>query len=257
MQPGTPILFNGTSLQTDKIFTGAIKGMTTKIANLFVLSHANQSKIPNTEYPNKVFTVSGQIVGSNIVETDSLIDSFYDLLRAQNAILDIGWAGGFRRYTATAMMPDIERPGGLTFANFTVTFICTQPFGQDVTPTTVLSATGRTNAGYSDAYTFLGTAPFQLPITTVTFTALTGATAKSVVVGNNNTSQAITVTRTWNVGDILQINSITSTVTVNGVQVDFTGAFPTFQPGLQSLGYADSFTTRTFNITTTYNVMYI
>lgn len=174
----------------------------------------------------------------------------------QNASLDIDYNGGIRRYIATATNIDVDRPDNLVSAAFTVTFTCTQAFGQDVNQTTIMNASGRTLGVYNDSYTFLGTAPYQSPVFTIGYTAVSTGT-QSVVVGNNNNGQQITVTRVWTAGDVLVIDSTTSNVTVNSLPASFTGAFPLFSPGNGSVGYIDSFTTRTFNIAGSLNVRYL
>lgn len=256
---GTAISFGGVSLQTANILTQDIEhaGASAKRAQTYSLSHANASRIPFVEYPNKPITISGTIIGSSISDCDSQIDTFNAALLTQNGNLDIGYISGTRRYIATATNINVSRPNGLAYANFSVTFTCTQAFGQDVTATTAVSATGRTSNTYSDSYTFLGTGPFQLPVFTVTFTANAGSGNQSVSVGNASTGQVIMVTRVWSSTDVLIIDCNQNTVTVNGIATDFSGAFPMFPPGAQTLYYLDTFTSRTFNYNVAYNVLYL
>jgi phage-related protein len=257
------ISFAGNSLQTFDgsrgIITQGIEhaGKNAKKAQSYALSHASASAIPFVEYPSKPITVSGTIVGTTIADCDTLIDTFNGYLVAQGANLDIDYGGGTRRYVATATNIDVQRPGYLSWANFTITFTCTQAFGQDTSQTTILNVTGRTSASYSDSYTFGGTAPYQLPIFTITYTAVSGATSKSVIIGNSGNGQEITVLRTWATSDVLVIDCSKSNVTVNGVAVDFTGAFPLFAPGAQTISYSDNFTSRTLDINIVYSVLYV
>lgn len=120
--------------------------------------------------------------------------------------------------------------------------------------TSALSVSGRTLATYSDNYTFLGSAPIQYPIYTYTLTAVTGGTAKTVLLGNANTGQQISITRTWANSDVLTVDTTPNAISVkvNGVSVPFTGALPVFAPGAQTLDYSDNFTTRTFTISVVY-----
>lgn len=255
----TNLSFAGNSLQSANILTDKIDhfSIPQKIVNIYALSHANRSSIAYTGYPSKKIVVTGTIIDSSIAALDSRLDTFRAYFLNQDQNLDIDYNGSTRRYIATVNTLSIDRPGGLLYATFSIEFVCTQPFGQDTAATTALTATGRTSSSYSDAYTFLGTAPYQLPVVTVTFTALTGGTAKSVAIGNAGTGETITVTRTWTASDVLVVDCLNQTVTVNGIAVDFTGAFPRFAPGSQSISYADTLTTRTFNITATYNVLYL
>jgi len=259
MNPGQAVSFSGNSLQTANILTDKIdhNGFPEKDAKLYALAHANQSNTPFVNYPTKTIPVTGTIFGSSIADLDSRIDAFKSYLAGTEQNLDIAWNGSTRRYIATANKLAIDRPYGLTYGKFSLEFDCKYPFGNDTATTTALTASGRTSAVYNDSYTFLGTGIVQQPITTVTLTAVTGGTNQYISWGNGNTGQAITVSRTWSNGDVLVIDSTQSTVTVNGLPVNFSGAFSQFAVGAGTLQYYDGFATRTFSITTIYTARYL
>lgn len=262
------IVFGGNQLQTFDGNHGIIvqeiehAGKNARSAQMYQMSHGNQSAIPYVEYPNRKITVSGQIVGQTIADCDSIIDTFQSYLLAQNANLDIDYNSGTRRYSkVTVSESDISRPGNLRSANFTITFMALKPFGTDTTPTTLLTAAARTSGSYSDVLTIAGTAPFQTPLITITFGTIgSSPVAGTVTLGNDATGQAITISRIFTTGDVLVIDCSLGTitpVTVNGVPCDFTGAFPDFAPGAGTLDYSDSFASRSFGIAVTYNKNYI
>lgn len=248
------ITFGGNSLQTSQILTAEVDNVDIpqKDAQMYALAHANGSKIPFVEYPSRIVRISGKLIGTSITNLEALIDTFKGYLVAQDQNLDFDWNGSTRRFIATVNSTAISRPGGLTYANFSVEFICTNPFGQNTATTSALSAAGRTLGTYNDAHTFLGNAPYQLPIFTYTLTAVTGGTTKTVTIGNGGNGQAISITRTWTAGEVLVIDCVAKTVTINGLAVAFSGAFPEFPPGAQTLQYSDEFTTRTFTISAVY-----
>ena len=256
---GTAISYNSNSLQTDNIITSDIshESSPTIDAKPMALSHTSQSRIPYVSYPSKEITISGKVTGSSVADLDSKLDTFRGYLVGKDKNLDIAYAGSTRRYIATPTAVRIDRPGGLSFANFQVTFLCSQPFGQATSDNTVLSATGRTSSSYNDSYSFPGSAPEQRPKWTITLTALTGGTDKYIAVGNNATGEQIKITRTWATNDVVEIDSANKTVKVNGTEVDFEGAFPLFGNGSQTLTYLDNLTTRTFNITVVNTPLYL
>lgn len=258
INPGTTITFGGQSLQTENILTDDIDhhGLPTIDAKQYPLAHANISKIPFIAYPNKIIPITGTIRGTSIVDCDAQIDNFKSLLVGNELPLVIGYNGSTRTYIATVTKCSAPRPNGLTYAKFSIEFTCDVPFGQDPASTTILSAAGRTGAAYNDSVIFGGTAP-QVPIATIDFTAITSTGAQTVLWGNADNGQSISINRTWSTGDVVVIDCTQSTVTVNGVQTNFTGAFPEFQPGSQLLGYSDGLTTRTFNISVTYVGAYL
>jgi hypothetical protein len=259
MNPGTAIAYNGNSLQTSSIFIGSIdaESIPTKNVKAYALAHGNGSRIPYISYPSKTITVTGTIYGNSISALDAALDTFRSYFNGQDQNLDIGYASGTRRYIATVNTLSITRPGGLNFAKFSLEFLCTQPFGQNVSASTILNVSARTGASYTDLFTFTGTAPYQRPIFTLTYTAVTATGVQPLMIGNNNTGQQITISRVPAASDIIVIDTTQKTVIVNGVLFDFSGAFPEFPPGPGSIGYSDGFTSRTFNYNVTYNPMYL
>ena len=254
----TSVSFASNSLQTANIIVSDVDhyGVPTKDVKIYPLAHANRSKIPYSSFPTKTIPVSGTIVGTSPADLDNQIDIFKSYLNGTEQNLDIGYNGSTRRYIATLNSCSIERPNGLVKAKFKIEFICSSPYGMNTTTTTALSAAGRTLNTYSDSYTFIGTAPYLAPIATITYSAITGTTG-SVSWGNGGTGQQITVTRTWATTDILVIDCGAKSVKVNGVDVNFTGAFPEFPPVVSSaMQYNDSFTTRTFGISVVYTPAY-
>lgn len=257
--PGTTISFAGNSLQTTNILTADIahEQWPVRDVKMYAIAHANMSKIPYTSFPSKSVVVRGKVIDTTIAALDSRLDTFRSYFLSQDQNLDIGYGGSTRRYIATANTVAIDRPGGLSYANFSIEFYVTEPFGRETSTTSALTAAGRTLASYSDPYTFLGTAPIQQPIVTVTLTAVSGATNKTITIGNAGSGQQITITRTWTAADILIVDSTLKKVTVNGTEVDFSGAFPEFAPGSQTITYNDDFTSRTFTYGITYYKRYI
>jgi hypothetical protein len=247
------ITFNGFNLQSEIIVTQDIdfESPAEKELNAYPQANSNDITITGDDRPSKTIKIKGQITADNPAALDPILDQFRGYFRGKDKNLDIGYAGSVRRYIATENGSDIKRPGGLQMATFTIEFLC-KPFGQDITPQTPVSATGRTAAAYTDNVTLIGSADYQLPIATSTITALTATGNQTVSFGNNNTGQQLSVTRTFAVNDVIVFDCVAKEVRVNGVAVDFAGAFVELEPGLQALGYSDTFTARTYN----YNVQY-
>lgn len=260
------ISFDSNSLQTFNqstrvgIVTNSIDfaNIPNKVLNLYQLAHANQSVIPFINYPSKQVTIAGAIVGSTQADLDSRLDTFRAYFNGVEKNLDINFSGATRRFTATVNTINITRSVNGLYATFSIEFICTIPFGYDTGSTTALNGTGRTSSVYTDNYTFLGTAPVQLPVATITLTAVSSTGSQQLFWGNNGNGQGITITRSnWTTGDVVIIDCVNRTVKVNGVSVDFTGAFPEFPPGSQAISYSDTFTSRTMTENVVYNKRYL
>jgi len=255
----TNVTFDGNDLQTDSILTAEIDhaSIPVKDAKLYSLAHANRSAIPYVSYPSRSIKLSGKIIGTSIADLDSKLDTFRAYFRGTDKNLDIDYNGSTRRYIATLNGLSIDRPGGLAFANYSAEFLCTEPFGRNTSATTALSASNRTSNSYTDTHTFLGTAPYQLPVITITIDSVTGGTGY-LNFGNSANGQSITITdQTFAAADVIEIDCENKTVKKNGVEIDFIGAFPEFEPGSQDFSYSDGFTTRQFDITVTYYPMWL
>lgn len=261
---GTGISFDSNSLQTSTIATTTIDhgSIATKVAPLYALAHANASTIPFVSYPSKTINIAGTISAASITALDTALDTFRAYFQNKDKNLDIDYAGVTRRYIAMANAVTIDRPGGLNWAKFAIEFICTNPFGMATSSTNLSSgfspsATARTSSNYNDTVTFSGTAPYQLPVVTITLTATPGTPTGYIQWGNGGNGQVITVQRTWANADVLVIDCAQKTVTVNGSPAAFSGGFPEFPPGVQTLQYIDSLGTRTFTISVVYTIGYL
>lgn len=247
----TAISFAGNSMQNPpNIITSEmpdIENIPTKDAKLYALAHASKSVIPFTSYPNKMITVNGYLTASGNVALDGLLDTFRGYFTGTDQDLDIAYYNSTRRYTATVNALSIDRPGGLSRADFTVQFMTTDPFGRDTFSGMLLTALGRTLNTYSDTIAVGGNAPWQWPKILLNYTSVSGGVS-AVTIGNAATGQQIAIQRQWSKGDNLLIDVKDKTVTVNNTPVTFSGAFPEFQPGSNLMTYADNLGTRSFGI---------
>jgi hypothetical protein len=247
--------FNGNSLQTSNIITGEIdKDSSPDITmNILALAKAPRSSVTSALKQQKTITLSGSIISltNSIIDCTNQINTFKGYLVGTEKILTVSDGSGDINYICTVNKNTVTRPNYLGYAKFTTTFLCSQPYGYATASSTLLNGTSRTSASYSDAITVGGNSEWQTPIITITLTAVAGGTGGHITISNSLTGQACTVTRNWAAGDVMIIDtsSITTPVTVNGTQVVFTGALPTFNPsnylGGQTITYNDNFTSRT------------
>jgi len=228
-------------------------GGPTKNQKIFPMANADRSSVsgdPNR--PDKVIVVTGQLKASSIALLDALIDTFKGYFIDGEQNLDLDYNGGTRRYIAVAGEPDIQRDKGMTVADFTIIFTCTQPYGQNTTSTSALSQNGRTSHSYTDNHTFVGNAHLQLPVVTIVINSVTDGDGL-LSFKNNTTGQGITVIgQTFEAADTLVIDCKNRSVKLNGVEVDYLGAFPGFPKGSQPMKYEDSFTAVNFDIDVDY-----
>jgi hypothetical protein len=255
----TNVSFNGNDLQTASILTAEIahEGIPTKDAQAYALAHANKSALPFINYPSKTITLRGKLVGTSITNLDGLIDTFNAYFNTKDGNLDIDYNSGTRRYICTLDSMELDRPGGLAFANFTLVFICTQPFGQATSATTANTESNQTGATDTFTHTYVGSAPYQLPVITITYDSVTAGGSYVSVTNNANGQGIMVIDHTFIAADVLEIDCKNRTVKINGTEVDFLGSFPELPPGSQQLNYADGFSARQFDITITYYPLYL
>lgn len=255
----TNLTFDSNDLQTDNILTASIEheSIPSKDARLYPFAHANRSALPFVNYPTKTIRIRGKIIGSTIADLDSRLDTFRSYFNNKEANLDIDYNGGTRRYIATAIDVNVDRPGGLKFAEFDIVFACSLPFGQNTSATTAWNDAGVTTATDSQAHSFLGSAPYQLPIVTITINSVTDG-ANFISFTNDANDQGITIVgQTFVADDEIVIDCLERTVKLNGEEIDYSGSFPEFPPGSQTMNYADGFTARNVDIEVTYNALFL
>lgn len=223
------------------------------LMSLLALADADGSSIPAINYPSKPVALAGVIKGSSQADLDSRIDTFKGYFRGKDKNLDITYGSGTRRYIATAGVPKIQRRPRSYIALFQIPLTCTNPFGLDTSATALFAThTGSTVATFTETPTVDGNAPYQLPIFTITLTALTGA-GDYVQISNDNNNQEIMLYGLGLAnGDVIVIDCVERTVTVNGDEVDYYGTFLELEPGANSITYTDGFTTRTVTVAASY-----
>ncbi len=259
------ITFNSNDLQTYSIATklGILTNLIEhtdipdKQASLYALADTDGSAIPSINYPSRKISIAGIIAGSTQDNLDSRIDSFKAYFLGKDLNLDIDYNGSTRRYIATPNTVSVKRQQKALWAEFGIEFICTNPFGLDNSSTSLISDLNKSGATYTYTPTVGGTAPFQLPIFTITIDALTGAGDYLQISNDNNAQQILLYGLGLIAGDVVVIDSVERTVTVNGDEVDYYGTFLELPPGASSITYTDGFTTRQVDIVASYIKRYL
>lgn len=253
--------FNSNDLQTFDavskvgILTNSIEhtNLPDKIAQLFAKADADGSTIPAINYPSKKITIGGSIHGSTQADLDDRIDTFKGYFNGKNKNLDIAYSSSTRRYVATANSISIQRQQKALFASFTVELICTNPFGLDTTASDLWTAkTGFTSATFTETPTVGGNAPYQLPVITITVNSLTGAGDYVQISNDNNGQELLIYGQGIIAGDVIVIDCVERSVTINDIEVDPYGTFLELEPGANSITYTDGFTTRNVDVEAEY-----
>ena len=258
----TPVAFQSSSLQTGNITVENVEhfSIPNKNANTYALAHGNRSVLPFINYPSRQIVVKGHIKGSSVADLDTRLDNLKALLNnTKNGNLDVGHAGGTRRYIATLTGFDPDRDRGLAVADWTAIFTCINPFGLTITPVAGISDATNTAATDNWTHTFQGNAEIQLPVFTLTYTTITGGSTGHIKLTNNANGQGIIIVgQPFVNGDIIKIDSALRGVFRNGVEIDYLGSFPEVAPGIPvQFNYEDGFSARSYAIDMSYNPLWL
>ncbi len=241
--------FNLSTLDGISVYNHDFISMPKRVLNYSKLARADRSVLTSAEYSEKTVTIQGIACTDTKSNTELAFETLKGILQIPDGTLRVEQAGSQVEYIGT--LNGISKQYFGNKLKFTLSFLCTNPIGNDRLVSTLLSVTN-TLATQTWPLTVLGSFKAR-PNIKITFNSLTGGTNKTVSVLNADSGQGIAVTRTFAASDILDINVRDNSVTFNGSEIDYDGVFPTFFPGQRSFQYIDDLTTRNVSIELTYN----
>lgn len=251
-----PFTFDGTDLSTIagvQVYNYEVNKLPIRDIKINKLARRNKSIITSAEYVQKDLNLFLEVCGGGRSDTEDLLGTLKSYLNTENAIVTVPQGGRDVNYTAT--MNEFNYGWDGTTALLEVVFIASDPIGVSNTIDTLFAGT-ITSASDSLSATVTGTFSTR-PTITLTVDSVTGGTGGSMSVGNSDTQQAVTIMADFVAGDVIVIDVDSTSITINGSLTDFTGIFPDFDPGLQSLSYVDDFTTRSVSVTSDYYPRYL
>jgi len=237
-------------------------GQSVRTLNIFALARQSARKLVSAFHQKNTLKIGVYITAASRDALEQAMDSLYQNIVSGEGTLLIPRSGFARQYTATFSgwtinntMSNVDSPTS-NYVDLTLSFECSDSYGYDQFFTTILHLYGLTSSPNTWNYTQGGSVETQVPIISIYYTGGSVGSG-TVVIGNLNNGQSVSITRNWSVGDTLVVNAQNNTIQVNGVDVLFTGAIPTFGLGLQTITYNDTFTSRTYQLyATVYNRYY-
>ncbi len=225
--------FDGYSLQSTDIISSVIRDSSTPARELvtYRAPRYDGGGLIGNYFRERKIVVQGVIKAATAAELETALDTMKRRLTLAEGNLDRKISGNIRRITATLSNPDqlfARREGyHITVCPFDAEFLALEPMWHDINYTS-LTTTGITNLVHNDTAENEGTYKAQA-VLIVIFDAATSVTAFKFA--NTSNGQEITITRSYTAGDVLIIDGEEKSVTVNGTEVDYTGAFPEFDYG--------------------------
>lgn len=209
--------------------------------------------VVSRRYQNKAIVIEAIILAPSRQAYEETMDELKYRLSPTERPLRLTQAGNSRYYTATlrSLSEDFIEAGK---AQVTIEFQASNPFGRD--GTTTVEQYVNTLASYNFTTTFAGSSRVY-PVFRATLTAVTGGTAKTMLFGNSDTGQFVSITRDWVANDTVYINTENGDVSVNGLPEEYTGVLPYFEARSNAAYYTDDFTTRTVTLRLEYVKQYL
>jgi len=218
-------------------------GSAKKSTRLIPIARTDGGIRVNDSYDSLDVTVVGYISCSSEAELDAAIDTLKSTLRSAGT-LKIEYGGTFRLIDVLATNVIVARgPQNISFSPYSIQFEAESPFwyeeGLDYHIVNENITTAVDSFNISIATTMDAEPVFTLEITEIT----PDDSDVQISLGNNSTSQHITVTETFHDGDILVVDCKKKQCFLNGALIRAKGQFPVWQPGAGVVEYIDDAST--------------
>lgn len=231
------IQFDSYDLQNDTIITSQIDGDDSapkKEIGIYEMPVIHGAKQTFEKYAARRITIQGVLKSTSASGLVGLAEELKEVASRRDKTLQITYPGTYNRiYTASVEgAPEISRsPWAVNIADFKMTFIATQPFSTQTTATisgvqTISGSVSRFNV------TISGTVDPQ-PL----LSFHTTASGSYFSIFNETTNDVIGVTTTFSGtgGRDLRIDANAFSVLLDGAVQNFSGKFPNFVPGVNTL----------------------
>lgn len=222
--------------------------------SIYKIARRDGEKLVSAYFARKEISLTGFIQSTTKEGLEVLIDNLKSKFQVKQGILDIEYAvwNVVRRYLATFSELVIERdPDHIDWCPFSVKFLVPSGKGKNINQTAVIFS-GITTSPYANVFNNLGSAEAtpQVKITVNTQTALSVITLSDGI-------NTLTLTQTFNNGDVIIIDFDTWIITKNAVPIDYTGSFPTWEPGNNNFTLTTTATARNLDLEISYYKTYL
>lgn len=257
-----PMSFKGFDLQADpyrvsdygELFNGPSVDVTS-----YELARSDGAVDVFKRLKGRSFTLTGYIKATSAANLEAAFDQIKLAMLEQQGDLATAYAGSTRYYNALCQNIGITRNASdISQSVWSAQFWMAQPFATDnVTRNLITALTGQT-AGSLNLSAINNGTYLANPYIQITLTALEPNTSDvSITIGNPATNQNITITDQFADGDVLTIDTLNKQIFNGSTLLPGVGNFPDFLPGSGLLSYSDTATSRTIDISATYEARYL
>lgn len=239
------------SAQTGVLITArGIHNVPKRDVSRFHISDTDKDVTTKAEFTGREIIIEGIIGNTSRGAMETTKRTIMANIQDIEGRLELDEAGALTRYICTLETAEwTDMAGG--YIAFALKFIAADPLGYDPQTTTLVNAATITGTGVNTAMTVGGGYKAE-PLITLTLNSGTSLVG-NITISNPATGEAIVVDRlAWTAADVLVIDCLNKTVTLNGAAISYTGTFPYWEVGSQNIRYADEFSTRNVTLTVTY-----
>ena len=220
------------------------------------IARTNKTATSSAFFSGKKLTIGGTLATSSKDVLEQTINIIKYKLQPINKILEIPVANTILQYKEATVANIIVGNQNGGYADISIEFTCSEPYGYETNTTTMLSVSALTSGNVSYPVT-IGAYGDQEPTITLTLTSFTTGTNRTITFTNPSTGDYISIQRTWTAAEVLVIDCENKTCKVDGDAVDFEGNYLFFEQGNQYFNYTDDFTARSVNISVVYTARHL
>jgi len=231
--PFIKVDFNSFSLQNDVYLSNNVRyrHLADKVIDTKLDPRRGGFDVLDSYYSQKIIEITGTIVANSDEELRLALNDFKKNLRGQEGNLDIDYGNKVLRYKATVRSIAVpEEHFHTTRLPFTIEFLAI-PWGKDLSQIN-WKKSGITSSPYNGSFWIEGS--FS-PFVTIVVTVNSETNMTVLKFENLTTGDSIEVSRSYASTEVLTIDVENETVKVGTTDVDFTGVFPEFDPGFNSI----------------------
>lgn len=253
------IEFDGFSLQSADVISEEIVIYSSPSRDLitYKVPRNDGGRLNGNYYRERRVKVTGVIKAASRVLLETAIDTFKRRMHTPEGNLDLKVNGEIRRIPATLQNSgeifDDRKGYHINITPFKLEFLALDPFFHDIEYSAETSE-NITNLAFPITVENLGTI-YARPVITIIFEAASAVT--DFTFANLTNGKTMLVTHAFIAGDILVIDTEESTVTVNGVEVDYDGLFPTLEYGSNNCTLTTSATSVQYTSTVSFKRSYL
>lgn len=221
------IILNGFNLSSENyLVTGISNDITTNNSlNVLKIPRSDKSKILYYELDSRKILITGIVLGSSRQDLLANIDSLKNAIYGENLILTITYGATTRKHLVNLQSISFAEDSSVDFTSYTLDLLATEP--TESTVAAVENFTGKTGV-FSEVIDFDGSF-YPEPVITITVNSETSLS--KFVLSSSSSGISITVNAAFEANDVLIINTKEKKVLLNAVEIDYSGAFPKFAAG--------------------------